>query len=53
MSGDLGIWGSFIILLKICSLKEFNKYKLIVPKNIDEINNLADYVSLKIDSLSV
>ena len=42
-----------IILLKICNLSEFNKYKLIAPKNIDEINNLADYVSLKIDSLGV
>jgi len=42
-----------IILLKICTLSEFNKFKLIVPKNIDEINNLADYVSLKIDSLGV
>ena len=28
------------------------KYPL-PPKNIDEINNLADYVSLKIDSLGV
>ena len=42
-----------IILLKICSLAEFEKYKLIAPKNIDEINDLADYVSLKIDSLGV
>ena len=41
------------ILLKICSLSEFNKYKLIKPRNIDDINNLADYVSLKIDSLGV
>jgi 1-deoxy-D-xylulose-5-phosphate reductoisomerase len=41
------------ILLKICSLSEFNKFKLIVPKNVDEINNLADYVSLKIDSLGI
>ena len=41
------------ILLKICSLSEFNKFKLIEPKSIDEINNLADYVSLKIDSLGV
>ena len=41
------------ILLKICSLSEFNKFKLIKPKSIDEINNLADYVSLKIDSLGV
>ena len=42
-----------IILLKICSLAEFNKFKQIAPKNIGEINNLADYVSLKIDSLGV
>ena len=41
------------ILLKICSLPEFNKFKLIEPKNVDEINNLADYVSLKIDSLGI
>ena len=41
------------ILLKICSLSEFNKFKLIEPKSIDEINNLADYVSLKIDSLGI
>ena len=41
------------ILLKICSLSEFNKFKLIEPKNVDEINNLADYVSLKIDSLGI
>jgi len=42
-----------VILIKICSLTEFNKFKLIAPKNIDEINNLADYVSLKIDSLGI
>jgi 1-deoxy-D-xylulose-5-phosphate reductoisomerase len=41
------------ILLKICSITEFKKYKSIKPKNIDEINNLADYVSLKIDTMSV
>ena len=40
-------------LLKVCSLSEFSKFKLIKPKNIDEINNLADYVSLKIDSMGV
>ena len=42
-----------IILLKICSMTEFNRFKLIRPKNIGEINDLADYVSLKIDSMSV
>jgi len=41
------------ILLKICSITEFIKFKSIKPKNIDEINNLADYVSLKIETLSV
>ena len=40
-------------LLKICSISEFNKFRLIKPKNIEEINNLSDYVSLKIDTLSV
>ena len=41
------------ILLKICSITEFSKFKSIKPKNIDEINDLADYVSLKIDAMSV
>ena len=41
------------ILLKICNITEFNKFRSIKPKNIDEINNLADYVSLKIDAMSV
>ena len=41
------------ILLKITSIAEFNKFRSIKPKNIDDINNLADYVSLKIDTMSV
>ena len=41
------------ILLKICSNPEFTKFKSIKPKNIDEINELADYVSLKIESMRV
>ena len=41
------------ILIKICSITEFNKFKAIKPKNIEEINNLSDYVSLKIDTMSV
>ena len=40
-------------LLKICSISEFNRFRSIKPKNIEEINNLNDYVSLKIDTLSV
>jgi len=41
------------ILIKICSITEFNKFKSIKPRNIEEIQNLSDYVSLKIDSMSV
>jgi len=41
------------ILLKICSIAEFKKFKYKKPKSIDEINDLADYVSFKIDALSV
>jgi 1-deoxy-D-xylulose-5-phosphate reductoisomerase len=41
------------ILIKICNSTQFNKFKSIKPKNIGEINDLADYVSLKIDSMRV
>ena len=40
-------------LLKICNNAEFNKFKSIKPRNIEEIHNLNDYVSLKIDTMSV
>jgi len=40
-------------LLKICNMSQFTKFKSKKPKNIDDINNLANYVSLKIDSMSV
>ena len=40
-------------LLKVCNMDEFNKFRAIKPKNIGEINNLANYVSLKIDTMSV
>tara|TARA_B110000027_G_C16077735_1_gene282149 strand:- start:845 stop:1372 length:528 start_codon:yes stop_codon:yes gene_type:complete len=41
------------ILLKISNSSEFNKFKSIKPKNIGEIDDLAKYVSLKIESMSV
>ena len=41
------------ILLKISNSAEFNKFRTIKPKNIDDITRLAHYVSLKIDSMSV
>ena len=40
-------------LLKILNKKEFIKYKHIKPKNIDEINKLSNYVSLKINSMCI
>jgi len=41
------------ILLKICNMSQFTKFKSKKPKYVDEINDLADNVSLKIDSMSV
>ena len=41
------------ILLKVCNLNEFKKFKKIKPKNIVQITKLADYVSLKISTISV
>ena len=40
-------------LLKICNMPQFTKFKSKKPKNINDINNLVNYVSLKIDSMSV
>ena len=41
------------LLLKVSNIPEFKKFKSIKPKNIDEIADLAEYVSLKIESMSV
>ena len=41
------------ILLKIVNLKEFKKLKKIIPKNVDEISILANYVSIKVNSLCI
>ena len=41
------------MLLKICDIDEFKKFRSIKPINIEEIHNLSDYVSLKIDTMSV
>ncbi len=40
-------------LLKITKLNEFKKLKVIKPKNVNEIEKLADYVGLKINTMSV
>ena len=40
-------------LLKILNLKEFVKFKKIIPKNVKEISKLANYVSIKINSRGI
>ena len=42
-----------LIIIKILNMKEFQKYKKIKPKNIEDIYRLRDYVSFKMDSLSI
>ena len=41
------------ILLKIINLAEFKKYRRIAPRNINEIENLNNYVSLKTNLIGV
>ena len=40
-------------LLEITNLYEFKKFKDIKPENVKEIEKLADYVGLKINTMSV
>ena len=40
-------------LLKIINSNEFKKYKRITPRNVAQIEQLSNYVSLKISSLSI
>ena len=40
-------------LVKILNNKEFLKFKQIIPKSIDEITKLSNYVSLKINSMHI
>ncbi len=41
------------LLFKIIKMKEFSKFKKLKAKNIDEIIKLSDYVSLKIENLTI
>ena len=41
------------ILLKIIYHKDFKKFRAISPKNVEQIKKISNYVSLKIDSLSI
>ena len=40
-------------LTKILNNKEFFKFKRIIPKKVEEITKLSDYVSLKINSMHI
>ena len=41
------------LINRISNFKEFQKFKKIKPKSIDDIYELRDYVSLKLDSLGI
>jgi 1-deoxy-D-xylulose-5-phosphate reductoisomerase len=41
------------IMFRILRNKEFVKFKRIIPKNVDEITKLSDYVSLKVNSMHI
>ena len=41
------------LIMKISNLNEFQKYKKIKPKNIEDIYRLRDYVSFKMNSLGI
>ena len=41
------------LINRISNFKEYHKFKKIKPKNIDDIYELRDYVSLKLDSLGI
>jgi len=41
------------LIIKISKLKEFQKFKKIKPRNINQIYNLRDYVHLKLDTLGI
>ena len=40
-------------LIKILNLKEFKNLKNIKPKNVKQVSKLANYVSLKVNSISI
>ena len=40
-------------MFRILKMKEFVRFKQIIPKNVDEITKLSNYVSLKINSIDI
>ena len=53
LNGKINFTDITKILLKIIKYKKFQRYKLISPKNINEIINLSNYVSLTINTLRI
>ena len=53
LSGQINFIEIYKYLKKILELKEFKKYKQIMPKNYEQIQRLNRYVRLKTFSLSV
>jgi 1-deoxy-D-xylulose-5-phosphate reductoisomerase len=41
------------VLLRVAKSKEYSKYKRIIPKNVEDIVKLSNYVSLKINLLDI
>ena len=41
------------LISRISNFKEFQKFKKIRPKSVDDIHQLRDYVSLKLDNLGI
>ena len=41
------------LIIKFSNLKEFQKFKKIKPKNVEDIYRLRNYVSLKMDTFSI
>ena len=53
LKGKINFYEIANYILRITNSKEFQKYKKKIPKNIQDIHNLSDYVRLKVNSLCV
>ncbi len=53
LSNKINFQKLIYLIIKFSNLREFQKFKKIKPKNVDDIYLLRDYVSLKLDSLGI
>jgi 1-deoxy-D-xylulose-5-phosphate reductoisomerase len=53
LKGEINFIDISTLLLKTVNLSEFKKFKNIKPQNAEQISKLANYVSLKINNMSV